>query len=96
MHRKAVPTENRLLLCLAKQGGSATLTQIRHGFYGRLTTAKLDQASQTGRPCAIRERPLQWFKTPHDATQFDPPRFGGRQSSSCNTAGNLAGSLYPS
>lgn len=46
MHRKAVPTENRLLLCLAKHGGSATLTQIRRGFYGRLTTAVLDQASQ--------------------------------------------------
>jgi hypothetical protein len=46
MHRKSVPTENRLLLSLAKHGGSAPLTVIRLDFYGRLTTAALEQARQ--------------------------------------------------
>ena len=46
MHRKRVPTENRLLLSLAKHGGSAPLTVIRLDFYGRLTTGALEQALQ--------------------------------------------------
>ena len=46
MHRKRVPTENRLLLSLAKHGGSAPLTVIRLDFYGRLTTGALEQPLQ--------------------------------------------------
>jgi hypothetical protein len=46
MHRKRVPTENRLLLSLAKHGGTASLTRIRVDFGGRLTCASLEQARQ--------------------------------------------------
>jgi hypothetical protein len=46
MSKKRVPIENRLILSLAKRGGTASLTEIRLDFYGRLTTADLEHARQ--------------------------------------------------
>src|SRR5580700_9026228 len=44
MGKKSIPIENKLILILAKHGGSATLTEIRHGFGGRLTCPLLERA----------------------------------------------------
>ena len=44
MGKKPIPIENKLILVISKHGGSATLTQIRHGFSGRLTCPLLEHA----------------------------------------------------
>ena len=44
MGKKPIPIENKLILVISKHGGSATLTQIRHGFSGRLTCPLLERA----------------------------------------------------
>ena len=44
MSKKPLPTESRLLLSVAKHGGTATLTQIRLDCYGRLTSTALERA----------------------------------------------------
>ena len=44
MVKKPVPIENRLLLSISKHGGSATLTEIRYDFGGRLTCPLLERA----------------------------------------------------
>jgi hypothetical protein len=44
MARKTVPTEKRLILSLAAHNGSATLSEIRLNFYGRLNSADLNAA----------------------------------------------------
>ena len=44
MSKQPLPIESRLLLSIAKHGGSATLTQIRLDCYGRLTSAALERA----------------------------------------------------
>ena len=44
MGRNHIPIENKLILFISKHGGSATLTQIRHDFGGRLTCPLLERA----------------------------------------------------
>ena len=44
MVQKPLPIENKLILFISKRGGSATLTQIRHDFGGRLTCPLLERA----------------------------------------------------
>jgi hypothetical protein len=47
MGKKPLPIENKLILIISKHGGSATLTEIRHGFGGRLTCPLLEHARVT-------------------------------------------------
>jgi hypothetical protein len=44
MGKRPIPIENKLILFVAKHGGSATLTEIRHDFGGRLTCPALERA----------------------------------------------------
>ena len=44
MGAKPLPIENKLILFISKRGGSATLTQVRHDFGGRLTCPLLERA----------------------------------------------------
>jgi hypothetical protein len=43
MSKKPMPIENRVILSIAKHGGSATLTEIRLDCYGRLTGAMFER-----------------------------------------------------
>jgi hypothetical protein len=58
MARKTVPTEKRLILSLAAHNGSATLSEIRLNFYGRLASADLNAALEklTGLVAVERSR----------------------------------------
>ncbi len=56
MARKAIPIENKMLLSVAKHGGSVEKTQMRLDFHGRLTNAEYAKGLEKLKGLAVEEK----------------------------------------